>query len=152
MKLKAIYLKNFRCYKEEVCIEFDNLTTFIGKNDIGKSTILEALEIFFNNDLVKIESSDANVFGDKNVIITCDFCDLPEELILDSGEKTNLTNEYLTISDDILRIKKVYDCSKSKISSAIYIVANHPCAGEVENLLSLKNLISINTYLILKFI
>lgn len=138
MKLKAIYLKNFRCYKEEVCIEFDNLTTFIGKNDIGKSTILEALEIFFNNDLVKIESSDANVFGDKNVIITCDFCDLPEELILDSGEKTNLINEYLTISDDILRIKKVYDCSKNKISPTIYIVANHPCAEEVENLLSLK--------------
>ena len=67
-----------------------NLTTFIGKNDIGKSTILEALEIFFNNDLVKIESSDANVFGDKNVIITCDFCDLPKELILDLVERKQI--------------------------------------------------------------
>lgn len=54
MKLKTIYLKNFRCYKDEVCIEFDDLTTFVGKNDIGKSTILEGLEIFFNNDLVKL--------------------------------------------------------------------------------------------------
>lgn len=44
MKLKTIYLKNFRCYKDEVCIEFDDLTTFVGKNDIGKSTILEGLE------------------------------------------------------------------------------------------------------------
>ena len=53
MKLKTVYLKNFRCYKDEVSIEFDELTTFVGKNDIGKSTVLEGLEIFFNNDLVK---------------------------------------------------------------------------------------------------
>lgn len=107
MKLKTIYLKNFRCYKDEVCIEFDDLTTFVGKNDIGKSTILEGLEIFFNNDLVKIEPSDANIHGDNNVVITCDFGDLPSELILDSGEITNLTDEYLTISNDTLRIKKI---------------------------------------------
>ncbi len=138
MKLKTIYLKNFRCYKDEVRIEFDDLTTFVGKNDIGKSTILEGLEIFFNNELVKIEPSDANIHGDKNVVITCDFCDLPSELILDSGEKTNLTDEYLTISNDILRIKKIYDCSKSKVSSTVYIVANHPNTVGVENLLSLK--------------
>ncbi|NBL00596.1 MAG: DUF2813 domain-containing protein, partial [Erysipelotrichia bacterium] len=70
MKLKTVWLENFRCYKDKICIDFGNLTTFIGKNDIGKSTILEALEIFFNNDLVKIESSDANIHGDKEVIIT----------------------------------------------------------------------------------
>ena len=52
MKLKTLYLSNFRCYKNYVEVNFDNLTTFIGKNDIGKSTILEALEIFFNNDTV----------------------------------------------------------------------------------------------------
>lgn len=56
--------------------------------------------------MVKIEQSDANIHGDKNVVITCDFCDLPSELVLDSGEKTNLADEYLTIANDILRIKK----------------------------------------------
>lgn len=138
MKLKTLHLENFRCYKKNISIEFDDLTTFIGKNDIGKSTILEALEIFFNNDLVKIDSSDANIFGSKEVTITCDFNELPAELILDSGEKTNLTDEYLTIEDGLLRIKKVYDCSKSKISPTVYIIANHPSADGVENLLSLK--------------
>ena len=63
---------------------------------------------------------------------------LPSELILDSGEKTNLADEYLTLANDILRIKKVYDCSKSKVSSTVYIVANHPNAVDAENLLSLK--------------
>lgn len=138
MKLKTLYLKNFRCFKNEVRIEIDNLTTFIGKNDIGKSTILEALEIFFNNDTVKIEKADANIYGGDEVEITCEFCDLPPEIILDSGEKTSLKDEFLTISEDLLRIKKVYDCSKSKISSLVYIVANHPSASGVSDLLSLK--------------
>ena len=47
MKLKAVVLKNFRCYHKETHIPIGDFTALIGKNDIGKSTILEALEIFF---------------------------------------------------------------------------------------------------------
>src|SRR5699024_2915015 len=57
-KLKAVELKNFRSFQEKTRITIDNITTFIGKNDAGKSTVLEALEIFFNNDIVKIEQGD----------------------------------------------------------------------------------------------
>lgn len=138
MRLKTLYLSNFRCYKDPIEVSFDNLTTFIGKNDIGKSTILEALEIFFNNDTVKIESTDANIHGDSIVSITCDFCDLPESLVLDSGEQTTLSEEYLTIAEDTIRIKKVYDCSKSKITPVVYMVAQHPTADGVKDLLSAK--------------
>lgn len=46
MILEQIKIKNFRGYKDETVISFSNLTTFIGKNDVGKSTVLEALEIF----------------------------------------------------------------------------------------------------------
>ncbi|HAC22050.1 MAG TPA: ATPase, partial [Porphyromonadaceae bacterium] len=45
MKLKELKIKNFRGYKDEVCIEFKDLTVFVGQNDIGKSTVLEALDI-----------------------------------------------------------------------------------------------------------
>lgn len=138
MKLKALYLKNFRCYENEVKVEFNDLTTLVGRNDIGKSSILEALEIFFNNDAVKIEASDANLRGDGCVEITCDFYELPDELILDSGERTSLVEEYLTIEEDTLRIKKVFDCNKAKIVPLVYIVAKHPDVPEFENLLSLK--------------
>ena len=48
MKIKYLMLKNFRSYKGETKINFDDLTVLVGKNDIGKSTILEALDIFFN--------------------------------------------------------------------------------------------------------
>lgn len=139
MKLKTLYLKNFRCYSELTKINFDDITTFIGKNDIGKSTILEALEIFFNNDTVKIDSSDFNIRSDsKTVEITCDFDELPVTLTLDSGAETNLKDEYLLLDDGILRIKKVFDCSKNKVPCDIYIVANHPSKKGYDDLLSKK--------------
>ena len=40
MKIASLKLKNFRGYKEELEIKFDDLTVFVGKNDVGKSTIL----------------------------------------------------------------------------------------------------------------
>lgn len=52
MKLTKLKIKNFRGYKEEIAIDFDNLTAFVGKNDIGKSTILEALDIFLMKEKV----------------------------------------------------------------------------------------------------
>ena len=140
MKLKNLKVKNFRSYKEEVVISFEDLTAIVGTNDIGKSTILEALEIFFNNDLVKIESSDANVHSDdKNVTIICEFTDLPNELTLDSTSKTNLKDEYLVNADGNLEICKIYDCTKSKPTPKIYAIADHPTNEVCNNLLGLKN-------------
>ena len=48
MKLRLLKIKNFRCYREEIAIGFDDLTALIARNDTGKSTILEALDAFFN--------------------------------------------------------------------------------------------------------
>jgi energy-coupling factor transporter ATP-binding protein EcfA2 len=139
MKLISLKIKNFRCYKNEVEIKIDDLTTIIGKNDIGKSTILEALEVFFNNDLVKIDPTDANIHSsDKKVVITCEFEDLPKKIVLDSSLGTTLKDEYLLTKDGKLRITKEYDCSKSAVPVEIFVTANHPTALGFENLLELK--------------
>jgi predicted ATP-dependent endonuclease of OLD family len=139
MNLKSLTINNFRAYQSETRIEFDQLTTIIGKNDIGKSTILDALEIFFNNDTVKIETSDANIHStNKTVEITCEFTEYPIEISIDSTSPTNLKDEYLLSKDETLVIKKKIDCSKKTPSIDIYIVANHPTEKEVANLLELK--------------
>lgn len=57
MKIHSLKLKNFRGYKDELFISFGDLTAFLGRNDVGKSTILEALDIFFNDG--KGSASDA---------------------------------------------------------------------------------------------
>ncbi|RWD01440.1 MAG: hypothetical protein EOS58_25550 [Mesorhizobium sp.] len=53
MILVTVTLANVRAYRQETRIEFGDLTTIICRNDVGKSTILEALEIFFNGESVK---------------------------------------------------------------------------------------------------
>lgn len=40
MLIKSVTLKNFRGYRNETTVLFSSLTTFVGRNDIGKSTIL----------------------------------------------------------------------------------------------------------------
>ncbi|WP_031427108.1 ATP-binding protein [Flavimarina sp. Hel_I_48] len=139
MNLKSITIKNFRAYQNETKIEFDQLTTIIGRNDIGKSTILEALEIFFNNQTIKIDSSDPNIHSTSKIVeITCEFTDYPAEISIDTSSPTNLKDEYLLSTDETLVIKKKFDCGKKTPSVDIFIIANHPTEKEVSNLLELK--------------
>ena len=37
MKLKTLRMKNFRGYREETIVEFDDLAAFVGRNDAGTS-------------------------------------------------------------------------------------------------------------------
>ena len=47
MFLREVVLQNFRGYKNQHRIPIDQLTAFIGKNDVGKSSIFDALAVFF---------------------------------------------------------------------------------------------------------
>ncbi|QEX03283.1 ATP-binding protein (plasmid) [Salmonella enterica] len=47
MRLRKLKLKNFRGYRNSTEIIIDeSMTGIVGRNDFGKSTILEALAIF----------------------------------------------------------------------------------------------------------
>ncbi|MCQ2794169.1 MAG: ATP-binding protein [Bacilli bacterium] len=48
MIIKSIYIKNFKAFEDKT-IYFQKHNVIIGDNDSGKSTILEALDIFFND-------------------------------------------------------------------------------------------------------
>ena len=140
MKLIAVTLKNFRCYQEEKTIGIDNLTTIIGRNDIGKSSILEALEIFFNNETVKIDCADCSVAATDQVIeITCEFSEFPKRLVLDAQAETSLADEYLLAANGNLRIKKAYKCSGAKPKEEVFVCAHHPTATNYNDLLELTN-------------
>lgn len=145
MKLKTVKIKNFRGFKDEVIIPFENLTAFIGKNDAGKSTILEALEIFFNNKLVSCEHNDLNVKakeeGEFKIEITCVFNEFPNIFVLDStyGEEDLLRKQYLLNADGDLEIKKIFDTELKTIKEKIFIVCNHPSADGLNDLLYVKN-------------
>ncbi len=46
MKLNELSIKNFRGYDDAIIDFDDEINVVIGRNDVGKSTILDALEIF----------------------------------------------------------------------------------------------------------
>lgn len=129
MKIDSIKIKNFRGYKEEVKIEFNDLTVFVGKNDIGKSTILEALDVFFNDGkgVIKLDKTDVNVRGrkeeDLNIEISICFSELPEKIIIDSTVETSLQDEFMLNDDGQLEVIKRY---KNGGAAKIFIIAKHP--------------------------
>jgi len=139
MKLESVKLKNFRGYRTETIIPISDLTAFIGKNEAGKSTILEALEIFFNNNLVSCEKADLNIDADNtNIEITCVFSAFPDEIIIDTDNPTTLQNEYLLNPENRLEIKKVFSATTAKPKEKIFIVCNHPSIENGNDLLILK--------------
>ncbi len=130
MKISKLELTNFRGYRS-VTVEFDsNFNVIIGKNDVGKSTILDALEIFFNNDTVKIDIGDYNVHvGNEDFMaIQVSFKPEEKEYTIDTIP-TNLKKEFLLDAENNLTVKKIWNCSKDKLSAAslkTYLIAHYP--------------------------
>ncbi|EHM3198977.1 AAA family ATPase [Campylobacter coli] len=71
MKLVKCKIENFRSY-ENIEFKFSDLSVIIGKNDVGKSTLFDALDIFFENN--KALEDDVNINSSENKFsITCFF-------------------------------------------------------------------------------
>jgi len=139
MKLVRMRVKNFRCYKDEVTIEFSDMTAFIGRNDAGKSTVMDALDIFLNDGTP--DKHDASKAGDgKNLFIACEFTNLPQSIVLDEESPTSFEREYLTNANGNLEIGKTYSghMATPKCTS-IVARALHPTADAAADLLQLKN-------------
>lgn len=143
MILKSLILENFRGYTN-ARIDFDaNLNVIIGKNDVGKSTIFEALEIFFNGEKVKIEIDDLCVFATKKEMSISVIFEIEQDkkYTIDTIP-TSLRDEFLLNKEGYLEVRKVWDCSKDKLTSSsqkIFIVANYPARFSEEPLVCMKN-------------
>ena len=136
MRLKELVICNFRGYRDRTSISFEDcLTAITGRNDAGKSTILEALEIFFNNKNVKIDIGDKNVKTENTDIeITCIFDDLPTELIVDENYPTSFKKEYLVNSRGEIEIRKLYKIQKTVSGPSIHLKCLHPSTERLSNL------------------
>jgi predicted ATP-dependent endonuclease of OLD family len=79
MKIQTARIRNFRTLKD-VTIPFDSVTTFIGPNGTGKSTVLRALDWFFNGKPGSLTGQDCS-FGatDEDIEVQVTFADLSEK-------------------------------------------------------------------------
>ncbi|WP_243614856.1 AAA family ATPase [Shimia aestuarii] len=138
MRLIGLTVQNFRCYAEPISVRFDDLTALVGRNDVGKSSLMDALAIFFG--AAKPDKDDASKLGNpKEMRITCEFDQLPEQLIVDTDYPTTLTAEHLTSPAGTLIIEKTYNGSIGTPSvTSIVALAEHPTTKSFDDLLSLK--------------
>lgn len=111
MILNKVTIRNFRCYSNATTIDIGNLTCIIGKNDVGKSTVMEALDTFFNDVISKADLSATAPVDDQKVEITCVFSELPDSLVLDTSAQCNLEEEGLLNVNNELEIKRVWEFS-----------------------------------------
>lgn len=139
MKLARVRISNFRCFKDEVAIDFGDITAIVGRNDVGKSSILDALAIWFEE--ATLDSDDACMGGDRSdVHIVCEFTDLPTAIVLDANYQTDLAAEYLLNRDGRLEVHKCFDGSlKAPKLKRTFIFASHPSKEGFSDLLTLKN-------------
>lgn len=142
MRLQEITIKNFRAYKSETVFKLDDLTVIVGKNDVGKSTILEALDVFFNDGkgITKIDKTDVNVSerdeGNLETVISAVFSDVPDSIVIDSTAETSLSKEYLLNENGMLEIVKRFNNGGNP---KVYIKALHPTNGIAKDLLLKRN-------------
>lgn len=141
MKIKSVAVNRFRGYETPVRVEIENLCVLVGKNDKGKSTLLEALDIFFNDGkgCVKLDKEDINkncLANEEDCIeIEVEFSDLPSKIVIDSANETTLQDEYLVTEAGTLHVIKRYPAAGKE---KVFIKAKHPANPECKDLLQKK--------------
>lgn len=139
MKLVSMTLSNFRGYGELTTIDFNDMTTLVGQNDIGKSTVLDALDVFFNDKaaITKMEKSDINktqsAQGNNEIRISACFEDLPVSIVIDATNTTTFETEYMLNEHQQLEIVKYYPFAGA---AKVYLRALHPNNEACKDLLS----------------
>ncbi|MDD4527549.1 MAG: AAA family ATPase [Candidatus Margulisbacteria bacterium] len=108
MKIKTMRIENFRSFKDET-IEFDNYNCFVGSNGAGKSTVLNALNVFFREskdtktNLISLTEED---FHHKNITdpikITITFIDLSK-----AAQET--LSAYYRLNELTITAKAIFD-------------------------------------------
>lgn len=139
MRLEKLILKNFRGYQGEHSIDINSLTALVGRNDVGKTTILDALGIFFEHKLCKYDTTDKCVdcIDNDDVAIGCIFSEVDAPIILDATSITSLKEEYLLNSEGKLEIYKIF--VKGKGNGSVQAKCIAPSVKGAKSLLTKKN-------------
>jgi len=103
MKIKKIIIENFRAFRHEE-IEFNDFNCIIGKNDSGKSTILAALNYFFDS------TKFVTIYDYNGIINEYDTFDAPSTYYIDIiiSVENDIEDFRPFNYNDMIMIKKQY--------------------------------------------
>lgn len=114
MKIVQISIENFKGIKDKVEITTNDFNCIVGKNDVGKSTVLKALDIFLNDKSPSKE--DKNVYVDStSIMIELTFEINPFlSITIDEAIPTTFIEEELLNGRGQLVIKKVWNVANDR--------------------------------------
>jgi len=112
MRIASIEVRNFRCLRH-VEIKFDEITTFVGPNSSGKSSILRALDWFFNGkkgDLTEDDIFSGSSKDDHKIQVRVTFNQLTHE------DREKLGEKYAPPSVEEFSVWRTWDNGNEKIT------------------------------------
>lgn len=120
MKLKTIRLENFQGVAGATEVAIRDFTVLVGRNDVGKSTLLKALNLFLNG---ATPSQDSNNSQNQTSVIAVElaFSPPPAPIVIDEAITTSFESEQLLDENGLLRLKKEWDTSATKPTPKTYI-------------------------------
>jgi len=112
MKIKEVHIENFKSITK-LDIGCGDLVVLVGRNSVGKSNVLLALDLFFNtSDQVLTEDMFCNFSEDDEIIVELTFGDLTET------EKEGRLKKYVCPSLGMgLRVRKIIKREGDKLKS-----------------------------------
>ncbi|WP_437770363.1 ATP-dependent nuclease [Arthrobacter sp. KNU40] len=111
MRIKRLEIENFRCL-DKVDVNFDKITTLIGPNGVGKSSVLRALDWFFNGDKSAVLTAEDVFSGatEQKIVVRVDFCELTQ------SDRELLGEKYAPASVDEFSVWRIWEDGKDKIT------------------------------------
>ncbi len=140
MRIARIALEGFRCFRERTEIKVGGITTLVGKNDSGKSSVLHALDVFFGGN-PDAEDLTKGIGQDRAMTIEVSFSEFPEAFELEDNVPTTLASENLLDEEGLLTIREAFSpdtLSKKTKKPAMSIIAQDFEDEQFSNLCSLS--------------
>ena len=136
MRVARIAISGYRAFKDRTEIAVGPFSTFVGKNDVGKSSVLYALKAFFEGTLEETDFN-ADAVVDAPAVIEVSFSGLPEQVELEDGVETTLNQENLLDTEGHLTVTKKYSRKTPKKPKSFLLVYDLEDL-QYQNLCSLK--------------
>lgn len=127
MQLSELYIENFKSIEETRIESVEDLSVLVGKNDAGKSAVLEAVRMFLR-EKGKPEINQFHMGNEDDIVISGTFTDVPSDLA------ENLCSS-VELSDGQLKITRKWEYPDPRRSMADTYL------GQVEEQLSSSTLI-----------
>ncbi|WP_053984573.1 ATP-dependent nuclease [Niameybacter massiliensis] len=127
MNIRYLKVKGFRGIDVFEAVMVNNMLTIVGKNDIGKSSVLRAIRIFFGDENFGVDDFSKN---DSQGLVEI-------ELYFEEEGFEHLKDE------GVIKVKQIYQLDeKAKIKSNVYIWKELalPTEDELENYTGLKKI------------